>query len=259
MKLCIGEKLKYYRRRKGLTQEEVAAHVGISFQAISKWERGEGYPDITMLPTLANYFGITVDELIGMEEIASQKAYDEMNRTWKENHYQGKHPANVKLMREGLKRYPDEALLLVQLSTSLEKLDGTEAEKEANLRESVLLQEEILRGKDSEVRSATLYNICFAYEKLGEHEKAMTAARKLPNLYKTRENAFVSLAKGEEKHHAALCALTPIAYAISHHLTALAETEGDPEYLDKIEKIHEILFDKISQEEAKAIWMDAQK
>lgn len=259
MKLCIGEKLKYHRRRRGLTQEEVATHMGISFQAISKWERGEGYPDITMLPTLANYFNITVDELIGMEEIASQKVYDEMNHNWKENHYQGKHLANVKLMQEALKHYPDDALLLVQLSTSLERLDGTEAEKEANLRESVLLQEEILRGKDSEVRSATLYNICFAYEKLGEHEKAMMAARKLPNLYKTQENALVSLVKGEEKHRVALCALTPLAYTISHHLTALAETEGDPEYLEKIKKIHEILFDKISQEEAKAIWMEAQR
>lgn len=49
MELIIGEKLKNLRRSKDLTQEEVATHLGISFQAISKWERGEGYPDITML------------------------------------------------------------------------------------------------------------------------------------------------------------------------------------------------------------------
>ena len=258
MKLCIGEKLKYHRHRKGLTQEEVATHMGISFQAISKWERGEGYPDITMLPTLANYFGITVDELIGMQEIASRRDYEGFVEEWKENNRQGKHEENVALMRESLKRYPGDALLLVQLSTSLEKLDGTGEEKEANLRESVLLQEEILRGEDSEVRSATLFNVCFVYEKLGEHEKAMAAAKKLPNLYKTREHALVSLTKGEEKHHAALCALPPIADIISHHLKALAETEGDPAYLEKIGKIHKILFDKYSMEEIKDIWMKAQ-
>lgn len=71
MELMIGEKLKKLRRNRDLTQEEVATHLGISYQAISKWERGDGYPDITMLPALANYFAVSVDELIGMEEITS--------------------------------------------------------------------------------------------------------------------------------------------------------------------------------------------
>lgn len=68
MELMIGEKLKKLRHSRDLTQEEVATHLGISYQAISKWERGDGYPDITMLPTLANYFRVSVDELIGMDE-----------------------------------------------------------------------------------------------------------------------------------------------------------------------------------------------
>ena len=72
MELMIGEKLKKLRRNRDLTQEEVATHLGISYQAISKWERGDGYPDITMLPALANYFAVSVDELIGMEEIIPQ-------------------------------------------------------------------------------------------------------------------------------------------------------------------------------------------
>ena len=58
MNLLIGENIKRMRREQDLTQEEVAAHLGISFQAISKWERRDGFPDITMLPVLANYFGI---------------------------------------------------------------------------------------------------------------------------------------------------------------------------------------------------------
>ena len=67
MNLMIGENLKRLRRGRNLTQEEVAAHLGISFQAISKWERGDGYPDITMLPALAHYFDVTVDALMGYE------------------------------------------------------------------------------------------------------------------------------------------------------------------------------------------------
>ena len=50
MELYIGNTLKKLRLTKGLTQEEVATQLGISPQSISKWERGDGYPDITMLP-----------------------------------------------------------------------------------------------------------------------------------------------------------------------------------------------------------------
>ena len=49
MELHIGKNIRRLRRERNLTQEEVAAHLGISFQSISKWERGDGYPDITML------------------------------------------------------------------------------------------------------------------------------------------------------------------------------------------------------------------
>ena len=248
MKLLIGEKLKYYRRRMELTQEDVANHLGCSYQAISKWERDEGYPEITMLPSIANYLGITVDELIGMEEIASKKRYDEINAQWEHNNRLGKDTGdaeynlkNVSLMRNALKTYPNDQLLLVQLSTSLEKLSGTESEKDANLRESVRLQEEILRGEDSEVRSATLYNICFAYEKLGMHEKAIETAMKLPNLYKARENAIVALSSGEEARKTAHEALKTLDWVLKHHLTALAKEENDEMYLEKYRKISEVL------------------
>ena len=50
MNLRIGENIRRLRRERNLTQEEVAAHLGISFQSVSKWERCDGYPDITMLP-----------------------------------------------------------------------------------------------------------------------------------------------------------------------------------------------------------------
>lgn len=166
MNLLIGEKIKKYRREHDLTQDEVATHLGISFQAISKWERNDGYPDIVMLPALANYFGVTVDELIGMNEIAKTEEYEEINRKWVENNKNKQNNENVTLMREALKLFPNDALLLVQLSTSLEKLDGTDEEKASHLKESITIQEQLLRySEDSEIRGATLFNICFAYWK----------------------------------------------------------------------------------------------
>ena len=229
MELKIGENIRRLRRARDLTQEETAAHLGVSFQSVSKWERGEGYPDITMLPALANYFGVSVDELLGVGEIEKQERYDGINRRWAENNKKGAHRENVTLMRRSLKTWPNDALLLVQLSTSLEKLDGTPEEKRANLRESLAVQEQILRyGEECEVLSATRFNICIAYWKLGEREKALRQAKTLPNLYKSRENALSYFLQGEEKRQNSRDALTPLAWDVTHHFSALAETENDP-------------------------------
>lgn len=226
MELHIGQNIRRLRRERNLTQEEVAAHLGISFQSISKWERGDGYPDITMLPALAHYFDVNVDDLLGMSELARKEIYVRLNREWEENNRAGKHEENVALMRGALKDFPGDALFLVQLSTSLEKLEGTDEEKRENLRKSIAVQEQILRGEDSEVRSATLFNICFAYMKNGQPEKALAQARKLPNLYKARENALVSLLPdGEEKTQTASEALEPLKWAINLHLNALGKAE----------------------------------
>lgn len=224
MALYIGQNIRRLRRDRNMTQEELAAHLGISFQSVSKWERGDGYPDITMLPALAHYFRVTVDELLGMDELSRQETYDRFNAEWESNNRAGWHSENVALMRSALKDFPDDALLLVQLSTSLEKLDGTEAEKRENLRKSIAVQEQILRGEDSEVRNATQFNICFAYMKNEEPDKAIAQAKKLPNLYKARENALVCLLPdGEEKKQAASDALEPLKWAIRLHLNALGK------------------------------------
>lgn len=254
MNLLIGENIRRLRRERNLTQEEVAAHLGISFQSISKWERGDGYPDITMLPSLANYFRVSVDELMGMSEIAMSEKYGQINELWAENNKNGLHHDNVLLMKHALKTFPNNALLLVQLSTSLEKLGGTEAERAKHLKESIAIQEQILRyGEDSEVRGATLYNICFAYWKNGEHAKALEQAKKLPNLYKARENALVYFLEGEDKHKVAKEALIPLAWSVAHHLSALADTEKGSAYLEKADKILDILFDGEEDEFIKSI------
>lgn len=246
MQLLIGETIRCLRRQRNLTQEEMAAHLGISFQSISKWERGDGYPDITMLPALANYFGISVDRLLGMEEISKQAQYDHTNALWAQNNQSGRHIENVRLMRQALRDDPNNALLLVQLSTSLEKLEGTAEEKAAFLRESIALQEQILRyGEDSEIRGATMFNICFAYWKNGEKDKALEQAKKLPNLYKARENALVYFLEGDEKHAAAIEAIIPLAWAIAHHLSALAETEQNSAHRIRAAKILDLLLEGI--------------
>lgn len=63
----IAQTVLRKRREKGITQDELAAYIGVSKASVSKWETGQSYPDITFLPQLAAYFNISIDELVGYE------------------------------------------------------------------------------------------------------------------------------------------------------------------------------------------------
>ena len=77
MAIYFGENLKRLRKEKMLTQETLAEFLGVSFQAVSKWERNETYPDITMLPSIASFFDVTTDELLGIDKAKKQQKTDE--------------------------------------------------------------------------------------------------------------------------------------------------------------------------------------
>ena len=78
----IGSKIKILRTRKGITQETLAGELGVSSQAVSKWETHQTTPDIQLLPELAVYFGVTIDELFSLED---DKEYDRIqNMLWDE-------------------------------------------------------------------------------------------------------------------------------------------------------------------------------
>ena len=68
MKLTLGEKIKELRKRDGRKQEDLANALGITNQAVSRWENDGSYPDMEMIPAIANYFGVTIDELFGYEK-----------------------------------------------------------------------------------------------------------------------------------------------------------------------------------------------
>lgn len=77
MKLTIGNNIRTLRRKADLTQEELAAQIGVSCQSVSRWEQGTTYPDMELLPVLAGLFGVTVDTLLGMPDIEKERKADE--------------------------------------------------------------------------------------------------------------------------------------------------------------------------------------
>lgn len=73
----INETIAVHRRALGLTQEQLGAKLGVSGQAVSKWEKGESMPDILLLPELCDIFGVTVDKLLGHKTNESRNIMQE--------------------------------------------------------------------------------------------------------------------------------------------------------------------------------------
>ena len=83
MKMTIGANIKHFRLLKNITQEQLSVAMNVTCAAVSKWERGETYPDITLLQPLAYYFGVTLDELMGYNQEKIQAEIDEVIASYK--------------------------------------------------------------------------------------------------------------------------------------------------------------------------------
>jgi transcriptional regulator with XRE-family HTH domain len=67
MKNIIGENIRRYRAARGFTQNELAILLSVSPQAVSRWENGQAFPDISMLTPIAKFLNVSIDELMGTE------------------------------------------------------------------------------------------------------------------------------------------------------------------------------------------------
>lgn len=73
MEINLSENIKRLRQQKGITQETLADFLGVTFQSVSRWERGDGYPDITLLPLMASFFNVSVDDLLGVNKTQNEQ------------------------------------------------------------------------------------------------------------------------------------------------------------------------------------------
>ncbi len=193
MDIRITENLKSFRREKGNKQEDLANHLSISVQAVSKWERGEGFPDITFLPQIAAYYGTTVDDLLGCSEIEKSKKIAKYTAQFDKNANVGKIKENIDLMHTALKEFPDNLELMEKLCTSLFFID-----KKEYLDECIEVGERILsKSMDDQQRFVIIQTLVFAYNRINNVEKAREYAEKLPDPYCTRNAVLQSVEKGD--------------------------------------------------------------
>lgn len=154
MNESIGNRISKYRKEKGLTQEELAAKLGVSSQAVSKWENDASCPDISLLPQLCRTLGISTDELltgnnneVKLVPVEQRKSLDELTLRVKVNSAQGdKVRVNLPM-----------SLVKVCLEMGVEitpQMTGMDSIKSLDLNKIMDLAERGLMGKLVEVESA---------------------------------------------------------------------------------------------------------
>ena len=181
LEIAIGEKIKSYRKKREITQEQLAEYLNISFQSVSKWECGDAYPDITTLPKIAVFFGITTDELLGV---------DKQKEQWEINEYinrkitaliEGDPKQAVAQMREANAKYPGRFDIMERLAKVLHIYASSEPDEENkhNAYKEIISLDEKIRAecKDDKIRRNALKYMCIAYKNIGENDKAIELAR----------------------------------------------------------------------------------
>jgi transcriptional regulator with XRE-family HTH domain len=195
MNLSLGNKIRTLRKSRGITQEQLADAIGISFQAVSKWENNIALPDITLVPALASYFGVTTDDLFDFNLKEMNENVDlicaESFKYRESNPEEGR-----RILEEGLQQYPDNDILLNNL---LYVMNYTKNPDEVITHASRLIE----KTSKNDVKYDALRFLAYAYNAKGDTVSAVAAMEQIPELYFTKLSEMAFILTGEAKYEAA--------------------------------------------------------
>lgn len=262
--LKLGENIKKLRFEHDLTQEQLADTLGVSPQAVSRWENGSTYPDIELLPSIAGFFEISLDELIGMSDFQDEKQLQQILDAYSANTSKGLVWENMDLLRQALKRFPNNETLRFHLMHNLYQIwiracDSkgqalAQEERSAYLQEAISLGEKLLAHcTDSYIRNSTTGLLASMYHEDGDTQRAIRIAETLPNLWSCSTNLLPHFYTGEKQRRQMQWALDDYITAILLTIKWLADLNyknpalTKPQRIQMLQKgIHviETLFDK---------------
>lgn len=198
MEINMKDTLRTLRQKKNVTQEALANHLGITPQSVGKWERGEGFPDITLLPNIALYFGVTVDELLNVD----QARIDEKIKTLEEESHRlknaGENGKNLELWENAYAEFPNDCRVMRGLMNAINREAIYPCPKDKAERKIALGKRILDESNDQKLREDAVQDLCYTYESLGDTKTALEYADMGGSLYMTRADLRSMVLKGEE-------------------------------------------------------------
>jgi len=234
MSVYFSEKFKQLRKDKDLTQEQIADIFHVSPQSVSRWETGANYPDVELLPHLAIFFKVTLDELLGTAEIRSEEKVNEYIKDIRNLLNSGKLYDAIDFARKAVKEYPlnhdlQSHLLQALCTACSEETPGYQENIKKYKNEIITLGE---KGKNK-------IDLVRIYSKWGMKDEAKKILETMPaEIWNAKEVWYGCVLEGEEwrKHQQVTIVRTHVL--LSHLIS---------EYLNKIDldPLQKIEYEKI--------------
>jgi len=211
MQLDLGNKIRQLRRRDGRTQEALAQALGVTSQAVSRWESGGSYPDMNLIPSIANFFGVTIDELFGYAKERTKRIDNLVTQLndmrWQNNGVDRNITECIALARDALVEFPGNDKLMLSLASALycagyvrygeshliddEGYNIYNTEKHRTYeewREAIPLYEKALETLPAgKLRDRAVEELSQLYVNVGEYEKALALVESAPQMWNSRE------------------------------------------------------------------------
>ena len=249
MQVNIGQKIKDLRKRDGRKQEDLAKALGVTSQAVSRWEANGCYPDMGMIPAIANYFHITIDELFGYNNDRNNKINEYRDKANYLLNNEKDMTECIAWLRNGLNEFPAETVLKCQLAAALNKQGWTIKGEKPNRywEEAVALYEELITEEKS-----CIIPLLSLYAELEEYEKAEKLAGEQSGVDLSKEVLLGRIYGAENAKQyqgkAVITLLNELRFAIDVVIAHNEELQHSREGLDIVVTLRH-LYEKIFGEE----------
>lgn len=262
MQLDLGNNIRQLRRHEGKTQEALAKALGVTSQAVSRWESGGSYPDMDLIPSIANFFGVSIDELFGYKSDRDRRINalaEEIDRMNDQNSGRDVCITEcIALARSALVEFPGNEKLMVALASALLKAgsvrygeshvidpegyhvyDTARHREFAEWNEAVTLYEKALQTLPcGYLRDRATDELSQLYLYLGEYEKGKSLAESAPSMWNSREFLRAYICDGKQGVKAQSEALLVIIRAGAQLILGI--TTGEQQHLSAKEKAENI-------------------
>ena len=199
----IGERIKEYRIKNNMTQEQLASSLHVTFQTVSKWETGVSNPDLSLIIPLTKIFHISADDLLGINDVESDKRYEELKKEYDHTYKTEDFAKRQEICEIAVSEYPGDMKWLIKLawvisnrSFEYEEDDKYRAEQEKAIK---LFDAVIKNCKDDVIRGEAIEGITQLLGWRGRHDEAKKYVEMLPErTMTTREAVLENILQGDE-------------------------------------------------------------
>ncbi|RMD04035.1 XRE family transcriptional regulator [Clostridium autoethanogenum] len=243
-KLQIGEIIFKLRKEKGITQDQLGGFIGVSTAAVSKWESGNSYPDITLLPVLASYFNVSIDKLLNYKIELSEKEVMEIFKKCEVLFSSDKVDEGIDKSMEYISKYKSSYYLKYMIGCLFNMYSWKKGEEKIEnimLKNSVELLENVVENcNDTKLVEQALFQLGGIYSSIGENDKGIEALNKIHknqfNVDFMLANIYLSKNEMKEARKILQSQLWKNIFGISFTCLALAKSYIKDKNSDVIDK-----------------------